>query len=252
MTSRETLLEMGFDPRVVDRALEHSDELGAAIDWIENHPDSADAEESVQVQPAVAPEEQAPTESRPVEERLAELQAKAAKRRKEAEMQDAEERRRNEEISRKNQQQARDAKRDLEVKQAQKQAAQRRKEALEDKLYKEQLRKQIEQDKRERLAKAGKLDTSPPPPAAAAVPAPKPVVTGDVRVRIKYEDQTITKTFGQEFTVAQLGDAVGEEFGLSQFVLTTTYPALSIDPQGDTRTLREAQLANANIVVKLA
>lgn len=243
---------MGFDPQVVDNALLHSEELGAAIDWIENHPDGVAAEETVQVQPAIAPEDQTATDVRPVEERLAELQAKAAQRRKEAEKVDAEERRRNEQISRKNQQDARDARRELEIKQAQKLAVQRRKEAHEDKLYKEQLRKQIEQDKRERLARAGKLEV----PQAAPVPAPaaavaKPAATGDVRVRVKYEDKTVTKTFNQDFTVAQLGEVVSEEFGLSQFILTTTYPSLSIKPEGDNRTLREAQLANASIVVKL-
>lgn len=257
MTSRETLMDMGFDAKLVDKALQHSEELGAAIDWIENHPEAENDSEEPGPAPAIPPEDPAASTdcTKSVEERLAEMQAKAAERKKEEAKKDAIERRRNEEILRKNQQDTRDAKRELEIKQAQKAAAQRKKDALEDRLYKEKLRKQIEQDKQERLARQGKLSSpspasvpTPSPPAAASAPRPPP--TGNVRLRASYQGNTVTKSYPPDFTVAQLGEDLRGDFGLPRLLLTTTYPPSSVSPEGDARTLREAGFANASVVVK--
>lgn len=247
--SKETLEAMGFAPEDIENAIKNTDgSVEQAIDWLDAHQDGGANSQATE---STERKEEEPKGS--LDERLKLLQERAAKAREEQKKRELQDRRNLMAINKRSQAEAEEAKRDLQYKQAQRDAALRRKEAKADRAYRDQLRKQIEQDRLEREAKERELRKSATPTAAPAAPAaPKPQATGAVRMRVRHGQSTITKSLDASTPVSTLGSEIADELGITEsFVLQTTFPTREINVEGNSESVGEAGLANANVSIKI-
>ncbi|KAG5358112.1 hypothetical protein CJU89_4611 [Yarrowia sp. B02] len=279
MSVREQLQEMGFPVARIEASLKNtSGSLEDAIGWLEaNQIDydkgvyAADTEEAVQggvsalgekaaeteaaAQAADAAEaaeiEKKPLSKEEKEAKLDELRAKAAVRKAENEKKDAAERRRNDEISKKSQKDNQAIKDEMERKAAIRDAQKKRKEAADDIAAKKRIKDLIEADKRARAAE--KAGTKPAP---VAVPVSKPAAPRaaptDSRMQFRVPGKPpIVKTFPVETKLQTVAEEVAQDVGTQagSLVFTTTFPTRKLTSADFGKTLKEADLVNAAVMV---
>ncbi|GAA5875777.1 hypothetical protein JCM3774_006454 [Rhodotorula dairenensis] len=173
-------------------------------------------------------------------QKLEELRAKMAEKRKAQAKLDAEENRRNEEIRRKSGKDEAAAKEALKLKEAERAALLRKKEKEDDLAARRRIKEQIEADKRERAAKAAREkalregrnpdlpDSGAAPAAAAAAP---PAATGEkktydsARLQIRVPSgPPLVHTLPATATLGEVADWVKQQSGLSSVTLTCSFP----------------------------
>lgn len=177
-------------------------------------------------------------------QKLEELRAKMAEKRKAQAKLDAEENRRNEEIRRKSGKDEAAAKEALKLKEAERDALRRKKEKEDDLAARKRIKEQIEIDKRERAAKAARekalregrnpdLPESGAAPAAGAAAAPPPAAAASgekktydsARLQIRVPSgPPLVHTLPATATLGELADWVKQQSGLSSVTLTCSFP----------------------------
>ncbi|AOW03616.1 ubiquitin-related domain-containing protein [Yarrowia lipolytica] len=286
MSVREQLQEMGFPPARIEASIKNtSGSLEDAIGWLESNqidydkgvyaadaeeqtvtggvsvvgdtkaPDASAAPIDVDAQEAAA---EAEVEKKPLskeekEAKLDELRAKAAIRKAENEKKDAAERKRNDEISKKSQKDNQAIKDEMERKTAIREAQKKRKEAADDIAAKKRIKDLIEADKR---ARAAEKTGTKPAPAPAPVPASKPAAPRaaptDSRMQFRVPGQPpIVKTFPVETKLQAVAEALSQDIGVQagSLVFTTTFPTRKLTNADFGKTLKEADLINAAVIV---
>eukprot|EP01137_Pigoraptor_chileana_P001210 Opistho-2@38519 len=130
----------------------------------------------------------------------------------------------------------------------------KRREKIEEREAKERVKRMIEQDRLDRLAKSGKAATPTDAPAAQAAPAqptttpsqPQPQKTyTEARVQVRLTNgATITRSFAAEDTLFQVCEWVSDARtdGQAPFALMTTFPRRVYGRDDMSLTLKEAKL----------
>ncbi|KAG5361566.1 hypothetical protein CJU90_2955 [Yarrowia sp. C11] len=285
MSVREQLQEMGFPPARIEASIKNtSGSLEDAIGWLEtNQIDydkgvyAADTEETVtggvaqvgntktddtaaatadvdaQEAAAEAEIEKKELSKEEKEAKLDELRAKAAIRKAENEKKDAAERRRNDEISKKSQKDNQAIKDEMERKAAIRDAQQKRKEAADDIAAKKRIKDLIEADKRARAAERAGTKPSPTPVAApVSKPAAPRAAPTDSRLQFRVPGQPpIVKTFPVETKLQEVAEALSQDVGVQagSLVFTTTFPTRKLTNADFGKSLKEADLINAAVIV---
>lgn len=190
------------------------------------------------------------------EAKLDELRAKAAIRKAENDKKDAAERKRNDEISKKSQRDNQAIKDEMERKAAIRDAQKKRKEAADDIAAKKRIKDLIEADKRARAAEKSGVKPAAAPvavpvskPAAAAPPRAAPT---DSRMQFRVPGQPpIIKTFPVATKLQEVAEALSQDIGVQagSLVFTTTFPTRKLTSGDFGKTLKEADLINAAVIV---
>ncbi|ODQ65717.1 hypothetical protein NADFUDRAFT_82700 [Nadsonia fulvescens var. elongata DSM 6958] len=263
---------MGFSTLRTDSALKNtSGSLEDAITWLDNHDGTSDVEEDEFTSASEnTPNEQesprTPLTEEEKNQKLEQLKAKAAIRKAQAAKVDAEERKRNEIIRRKNDQEVAKAKEELEHKLAIKAAEKKRQEIIADKKAKERIRTLIEEDKKARQLKrdqekAAREGTEIPQaesssPAKRATPPPsssnRASTATESRLQFRIVGKSpIIKKYAVETTLATVASELASELNVhpSLIVFTTTFPTKRYEDTDMQQSLREAGLINAAVMV---
>ncbi|KAK2764000.1 hypothetical protein FQN54_009619 [Arachnomyces sp. PD_36] len=288
----DQLVEMGFDKERADMAIARTGGLQGALEWLEEHQDKSldEIKESSDEPPALQPgeearslvcndcgkkfrsqsqaefhasksghvdfaestEEIAPLTEEEKKQKLEDLRARLAEKRAQQSVQDKEDKKRNEEIRRKNTKESQDAKEELRKKEQLKQAAQKKIEMQAEIDAKKRIRAKIEADKEERRLKAAKekaeREGRAPPPAPAAEPAPTtsgPVASKpasaytEARLRLQTPSGNVMKTFPVETTLFEVAEAVKEEKGIEVQSFTQNFPKKVFNNEFFGETLKE-------------
>lgn len=288
MSVREQLQEMGFPPARIEASIKNtSGSLEDAIGWLEtNQIDydkgvyAADAEEEtvtggvsvvgdtkttntsatpIDVDAAADAAAEAEVEQKKEltkeekEAKLDELRAKAAIRKAENDKKDAAERKRNDEISKKSQKDNQAIKDEMERKAAIRDAQKKRKEAADDIAAKKRIKDLIEADKRARAAeKAGVKPTASPVAVPVSKPAAPRAAPTDSRMQFRVPGKPpIVKTFPVETKLQEVAEALSQDIGVQtgSLVFTTTFPTRKLTSADFGKTLKEADLINAAVIV---
>ncbi|BGP57975.1 hypothetical protein JCM8202v2_005632 [Rhodotorula sphaerocarpa] len=193
-------------------------------------------------------------------QKLEELRAKMAEKKKAQAKLDAEENRRNEEIRRKSGKDEAAAKEALKVKEALRAADQRKKEKEDDLKARKRIREQIEADKQARAAKSarekalregrnpdlaaeGASTSSPAAAGAGAAPAApsEKKVYDSARLQIRVPSgPPLVHTLPATATLGEVAQWIEEQSGLSGFTLTCSFPRKTygdVDLGTDLKTL---------------
>lgn len=272
---------MGFPPARIEASIKNtSGSLEDAIGWLESNQidydkgvyatdepevatgttaavgtsgDAAAADASAAEPAAEAADEKKPLTDVEREAKLDELRAKAAIRKAEAEKKDAAERKRNDEIRKKSERDNADIKDEMERKAAIREAQKKRKEVADDVAAKKRIKDLIEADKRARAAEKSGVK---PAPAPAAAPISKPVAPRaaptDSRLQFRVPGQPpIIKTFPVDAKLQEAAEALAQDIGVSasKLVFTTTFPTRKLGQADFSKTLKEADLVNAAVMV---
>jgi type III secretory pathway component EscV len=159
---------------------------------------------------------------------------------------------------------------DLEKKKAQKLAADRRREAREDAEAKRRIREMIEADKRARrekqqqetnaessnAARNSTNSSAAPQAAVASKPTPSRAAPTESRLRIRVERSgtQMMKTYAVDTTLASVAHDLAPEVGIpaTSILFITTFPTRSIGHSEFGRTLKDAGLVNASVIIRSA
>ncbi|XP_049850471.1 UBX domain-containing protein 1-like [Schistocerca gregaria] len=163
-----TMLAMGFPKNRAQRALSATSSIENAISWLDEHRDDPDIDEPMAADEASAPgEEGSPMTKEQIDASISKLRAQALEKRKEREEQARAQEFQREKERREAAQKAKrtlDEQRTLKEKLEMEKAAEQKRQ---DKLYLERLRRQIKEDREERLIRSGKVPVSQSSDASA-------------------------------------------------------------------------------------
>jgi len=196
--------------------------------------------------------------------KLAELRERLAEKRAVLSDQDKMDKKRNEEIRRKNTKETQDAKEALQQKERLKEAAKKRREKQDEIDARERIRAKIAADKEERRLKAEKEKAeregraAPPTPVAAPVQTmPGPVTSKpasaytESRLRLQTPSGNVMKTFPVDTTLFEVAASLGEENGMEVESFTQNFPRKIFDADFFGETLKELGLVpSASLIVK--
>lgn len=274
---------MGFPPGRIEAALKNtSGGLEEAIEWLELHQtqlendtgsneatEGDDLEESPEsgegttsetaVNSAATAEPPKPLTAEERDAKFDELRQKAAKRKAEKEKEYKENEKKNEMIRRKRDHESARALEEIQRKEAFKEADRKRKEVKADALAKQRIRERIAADKEaRRLAKLGSQASvsAAPKPGVATTPSRPKVSPTESKLRFRLQGQPpnagFMKTFPLETTLGQVAESISEEVGIpaTSIAFQTMFPTSTFDSSKFTKTLKETDLVNANILVK--
>ncbi|QKX56328.1 uncharacterized protein TRUGW13939_03429 [Talaromyces rugulosus] len=209
-------------------------------------------------------EELAPLTEEEKKNRLTELREKLAAKRAVQSEQDKLDKKRNEEIRRKNTKESQDIKEDLQRKEQIKEAAKKRKEKQDEIDAKARIRAKIAADKEERRLKAERekaerAGQAPPQPAPAA-PAPTssgPVTSkpasayAETRLRFQTSQGNILKTLPVETTLFEVAAALSKDDGIEVQSFTQNFPRKTFDADSFGESLKDLGLVpSASLVAK--
>jgi len=171
---------------------------------------------------------------------------------------------RNEEIRRKNTKETQDAKEALQKKERLKEAAKKRREKQDEIDTRERIRAKIAADKEERRLKAEKEKAeregraAPPIPVAAPVQTMSGPVTSkpasaytESRLRLQTPSGNVMKTFPVDTTLFEVAASLSEENGMEVQSFTQNFPRKVFDTEFFGETLKELGLVpSASLIVK--
>ncbi|KAH8697230.1 hypothetical protein BGW36DRAFT_397008 [Talaromyces proteolyticus] len=181
-------------------------------------------------------EELAPLTEEERTARLAELREKLAAKRAVQSEQDKLDKKRNEEIRRKNTKESQDIKEDLQKKEQLKEAAKKRKEKQDELDAKARIRAKIAADKEERRLKAERekaerAGQAPPQPVAVSTPTSSGPVTSkpasaytETRLRLQTSKGNILKTLPVDTTLFEVAAALRKDDGVEVQSFAQNFP----------------------------
>lgn len=270
---------MGFPAGRIEAAIKHTNgTLEEAIEWLEQHqlqddkaetedaealdePETADIDETTTSESATNPSEPPrPLTQEEKDAKLNELREKAAKRKAEQEKLNKENDRKNDQIRKKRDQESAKAIDDMKRKEAMREAEKKRKEAREDAIAKQRIRDRIAADKEARRKEKDATKAAPVPaaPVAAANPPPARSAPTESKIRFRVQGQPPTagfmKTYPVETTLGEVAESISSEVGISasSVAFQTTFPTKTFGPSEFSKTLKETDLINTNLIVKSA
>ena len=187
--------------------------------------------------------------------KMAELQDKLQKRRKERAEQEAKEDALNAKIQRESSKRFQEAAKANEERELQKAINERKREKLEELQAKQRVLKQIENDRLERQSRTQQSEGKSLNPVPVAVaPSSAPMAAGDsVNIRIRFKDsQTFSRSFKAEERLEAVFDWVrAENPGIGKFRLFNSYPRQEFPVENKGMTLRELDLVpSASLLVE--
>ncbi|KAK5138290.1 hypothetical protein LTR08_003351 [Meristemomyces frigidus] len=213
-------------------------------------------------------EELAPLTAEEKKQKLEDMRAKLAEKRKGQVNEDKEAQKRNNEINRKHTKENDDAKEHLQRKEQIKEAQAKRQEKLDDVAAKKRIKDKIEADKaarkqksdQEKAMRANPAAYDPGAPAAgvgggatlAAAQAPKSTANhAEARLRLQTPEGNVMKTFPAETTLFEVAHALGEENGFEATSFMLGFPKKVFVRDDFGMTLKEAGLVpSAALMVK--
>jgi hypothetical protein len=209
---------------------------------------------------AESTEEIKPLTEEEKKQRLEELRAALAEKRKKQALIDKEEQKNNEKIRMKSTREVQDAKEELAKKEQIKEAQKKRQEKLEDAAAKKRIKDKIEADKEERRLKAEKAKAEREgraPPAdpsvvaaqAAPVAKPKEVNHSEARLRLQTPNGNVQKTFPADTTLFEVASALASENGTVVTSFTQTFPRKTFEQEDFGLTLKEAGQVPSGVLV---
>ncbi|KAI1925082.1 hypothetical protein LOZ58_005045 [Ophidiomyces ophidiicola] len=204
-------------------------------------------------------EELAPLTEAEKAAKLTELRERLAEKRAKVSEQDKADKKRNEEIRRKNTKESQDIKEELQKKEQLKEAAKKRREKQEEIDAKARIRAKIEADKAERKAKAEKEKAEREGRSTAAsvlIPAAAPTAPKaassytETRLRLQTASGNVMKAFPVETTLFEVATYLNQENGLDVQSFTQTFPKKIFDSGYFGETLKELGLVpSASLIV---
>jgi len=196
--------------------------------------------------------------------KLEELKEKLAAKRALQSDQDKVDKKKNEEIRRKNTQESHNIKEELQKKEQLKDIAKKRKEKQDDIEAKQRIRAKIAADKEERRLKAerekaqraGQQVSSQPaeaPSAAISTPVTSKPASAYTETRLRFQTPkgNITKTFSVHMTLFEVAAALNQDDGIEVQSFTQSFPRKVFDADYFGETLKELGLIpSASLIVK--
>lgn len=269
---------MGFPAGRIEAAIKHTNgTLEEAIEWLEQHqlqndneetedaealdePTTAETDKTVTSEPANASESPRLLTQEEKDAKLNDLREKAAKRKAEQEKLNKENERKNDMIRRKRDQESAKAIDDMKRKEAMREAEKKRKEVREDAIAKQKIRDRIAADKEARRKEKVATQSAPVPVArvAAADSSSARSAPTESKIRFRVQGQPPTagfmKAYPVETTLGEVAESISSEVGMapSSLAFQTTFPTKTFGPSEFSKTLKETDLVNTNLIVKQA
>ncbi|KAK5152270.1 hypothetical protein LTS14_008647 [Recurvomyces mirabilis] len=287
----DQLVDMGFDREKSEFAIKQGGNITGAIDWLDKNADKS-IEDIKEEQAAAAgdaadpgatamsmfhaektghddfsesTEEIAPLTEDEKKQRLQELREKLAAKRAGMADVDKAEKKRNDEIRKKQSKETDDVKEQLQAKEQIKEAQKKRQEKLDDVAAKKRIKDKIEADKaarrhkqeEEKAMRANPDAFNPGAPSAggsalAAAQQPAKAASAhhsEARLRLQTPGGNVMKTFPAETTLVEVAQALEQENGTQAKTFTMNMPRKVFDFDDFGMTLKEAGLVPSAVLI---